>query len=279
MCFPAPPPERPENLDQMFRAAVRARLSRELVDDLLDGDRSGRLEALAGRALALGHDPRCSYRSLAMRWSGQALDDRLIDIVAAAARSVQVLCWSTRRDHSLVVLAQRSDTDTWMDTTVWEAMHLEIALAVAGGVGSIGVGGLAAALRDIPRSYRQAQQALRVQIASAHPHGVTNHDQLGLSGLVANPEAVDFVQEWLGPLLDYDAEHSTELTETLAVHLKRSGHYGETAVELGIHRSTVRYRIHAIRGLIQHDPGDPEIRFNLQIATRIWKGFHTATRD
>ncbi|MCU1650003.1 MAG: hypothetical protein JWQ60_1152, partial [Pseudonocardia sp.] len=46
MCFPPPPPERPENLDQMFRAAVRARLSRELVDDLLDGDRPGPLEAL-----------------------------------------------------------------------------------------------------------------------------------------------------------------------------------------------------------------------------------------
>jgi DNA-binding PucR family transcriptional regulator len=257
----------------MLRAAISARLSRELVDDLLDGDTDpAALEPLAGRARALGHDPRCSYRALAMRWSGRALDDRLIDTVAAAARSVQVLCWSTRRDHSLVVLAQRSDTDKWADTTVWEAMHLEIALAVAGGVGSIGVGGLAPAIHAIPRSYRQAQQALRIQTASAHPHGVTNHDQLGVSGLVANPEAADFVQEWLAPLLDYDSQHSTELTETLAVHLKRSGHYGETAAELGIHRSTVRYRLHAIRGLIHHDLGDPEIRFNLQIATRIWQG-------
>jgi hypothetical protein len=70
-----------------------------------------------------------------------------------------------------------------------------------------GVGGLAPTLGDIPRSYREARQAFSIQTAKTNPHGVTNHDQLGITGLATNPEADDFVQEWLAPLLHYDHRH------------------------------------------------------------------------
>jgi sugar diacid utilization regulator len=277
MCIAPPPQERPENAEQMLQAATRARLSRQLVDDLLDGATDTvPQDPLAGSALTLGHDPHRSYRVLALWWKGRALDDRFIDAVAAAAGTVQVACWTTRRDQALIVLAQRSDTDAWASTGVWQAMHSEIALT-SDGVGSMGVGGLAPAPPDIPRSYRQAQQALYIQRASTNPHGVTNHDRLGIYGLVTEPEAGDFVQEWLASLLDYDEEHSTELTGTLAAYLNHRGHYGETADDLDIHRSTVRYRLQLIRDLTHHDLGDPEIRFNLQIATRIHDGTTAAS--
>ncbi|HEV7831487.1 MAG TPA: helix-turn-helix domain-containing protein [Pseudonocardiaceae bacterium] len=256
----------------MLRAATTARLSRELADDLLDGDAAAGADALARRAHELGHDPHRPYRALAVRWGGRALDDRRIETVAAAARALQVACWSTRRDHALIVLAQRSDADSWADTGVWQALHHAIAQDFPDGVGSIGVGGLAATLTDIPRSYRQAQQALRIRSAAPNPHGVTNHDQLGVYGLVADPEAADFVQEWLAPLLDYDQQHGAELTDTLAAYLKHNGKYGDTAADLTIHRSTVRYRLHVINSLTNHDLDDSEIRFNLQIATHIWRG-------
>ncbi|WP_414710712.1 helix-turn-helix domain-containing protein [Pseudonocardia sp.] len=38
---------------------------------------------------------------------------------------------------------------------------------------------------------------------------------------------------------------------------------------LGIHRSTLLYRLHLIRSLTQYDLTDPETQFNLQLATRI----------
>jgi DNA-binding PucR family transcriptional regulator len=258
----------------MLRTASRARLSRALVDDLLDGETDAvSPEELVRRAAVLGHDPHRSYRVLALRWSGRAFDDSFIDTVTAAAHAAHVLCWSTRRYRALVVLAQRSDTDdAWADTGVWRGMHHAIAHALPDGVGSIGVGGLAPTQRAIPRSYRQARQALHLQRASPDPHGVTNHDQLGVYGLVVKSEADDFVQEWLAPLLDYDQRHGTELTKTLTAYLKYTGHYGETAAALGIHRSTLRYRLYRIRELTDHDLGDPETRFNLQIATRLYQG-------
>lgn len=259
----------------MLAAATYARLSRELADDLLDGATDVMSEEdLVRRGRALGQVPNSPYRAVALRWTTQALDDRFLDAVDGATHALQITCVATRRDHMMILLAQRLDIDAWADTAVWLAMLDLITKALPGGAGSMGVGGLARVPRDIPRSYRQARQALEIRTASDDRHGVTNHDDLGVYGLVSRPEADDFVQEWLAPLLDYDHQHATDLTETLASYLKHTGHYGQTAEALNIHRSTVRYRLHHIRELLHHDLGASDVRFNLQIAIRIWQGSH-----
>src|SRR5882757_7670584 len=150
-----PRPEPAESTEHRLTAAIQARLSREMVDDLLDGQTDA------------------------------------------------------------ISLAQRLDGDTWADAGVWVALHdaMTKALPQGEGMGSIGVGGLAPTLGDIPRSYREAQQAFSIQTAKTNPHGVTNHDQLGITGLATNHEADDFVQEWLAPLLHYDHRHQTKLTQ------------------------------------------------------------------
>ena len=51
-----------------------------------------------------------------------------------------------------------------------------MAHALRRGIGSIGVGGLAEVANQVPRSYRQAVQALRVRTGSVDPHGVTIDD-------------------------------------------------------------------------------------------------------
>jgi DNA-binding PucR family transcriptional regulator len=268
-------PEPAESTEHRLTAAIQARLSREMVDDLLDGQTDAvSREQLLRRARALDHDITAPYRAVVLRWTGYAFDDRFIDTVETCARALRVACWSTRRDHAVISLAQRLDGDAWADAGVWVALHdaMTKALPQGEGVGSIGVGGLAPTLGDIPRSYREARQAFSIQTAKTNPHGVTNHDQLGITGLATNPEADDFVQEWLAPLLHYDHRHQTKLTQTLAAHLHHNGNYGETAAALGIHRSTLRYRLYRIRELTDHDPADPENLFALQLATRIWQG-------
>lgn len=82
-------------------------------------------------------------------------------------------------------------------------------------------------------------------------------------------EADRFVGEWLGPLLDYDARHHTELVTTLARYLETGGSYDTTSERLLIHRSTVRYRLQRIREITGHDLSDVETRLNLHVATRI----------
>ena len=79
---------------------------------------------------------------------------------------------------------------------------------------------------------------------------------------------VRFIRDWLGALLDDDVEHRSDLVKTLSVYLDCGGDYDAGARVLGIHRSTLRYRVQRIRELAGHDLGDACIWLNLHAATR-----------
>jgi sugar diacid utilization regulator len=255
-------------------AAIRVRLGHDLVDDMLDGDiRSASTNELVTRARALGHDLREPYRALAVRWIDCALDDGVIAHVTTATRALGMTCLTTRREDTLIVLVCQLTTDAWNDPSVWNVLHDSMARALRRGIGSIGIGGVAEVASQVPRSYRQALQALRVRTGSVDPHGVTNYDDMGLYRLFVGPDAdvTDFVREWLGPLIDYDRDRAADLTETLAVYLEQGGNYDKTAKALLIHRSTLRYRLQRIRDIITRDLSDTEVRLNLDVAVRIWR--------
>ncbi|MFD2119918.1 PucR family transcriptional regulator, partial [Streptomyces cirratus] len=80
-----------------------------------------------------------------------------------------------------------------------------------------------------------------------------------------------FVREWLGGLIDYDAQHGTQLVETLSRYFDCGGNYDETATALAVHRSTLRYRLQRIREIGDRDLADVDTRLSLQVATRVWK--------
>jgi len=140
--------------------------------------------------------------------------------------------------------------------------------------GSIGVGGAFTAPSEASRSYDEAERALRIRQGSASCAGVTVHDELGIYRLLAavdQGETEQFVREWLGPLLDYDAAHRTGLVATLWQYYECGGNYDQTAEALFICRSTVRYRLRRIRQLTGLDLGDVDSRLNLHVATRAWR--------
>ncbi len=79
-----------------------------------------------------------------------------------------------------------------------------------------------------PLSYWEAELALRMQkTAIGGPERITVFDDLGIYKILAtagDTSAMErFVTEWLGPLIDYDAEHSTPLVLTLSEYLDFSG--------------------------------------------------------
>jgi DNA-binding PucR family transcriptional regulator len=79
-----------------------------------------------------------------------------------------------------------------------------------------------------------------------------------------------FVRKWLGVLADYDERKHTQLLQTLTKYLQHGGGYEATSRSLAVHRSTLKYRLQRIRELTGYDMGDPETRFNLELATRTW---------
>ena len=59
-------------------------------------------------------------------------------------------------------------------------------------------------------------------------------------------EAQVVVDRVLGPLIAYDARHSTEMIKTLDTYLQCERSWVQTAAALNVHRQTVVYRIQRI---------------------------------
>jgi DNA-binding PucR family transcriptional regulator len=102
----------------------------------------------------------------------------------------------------------------------------------------------------------------------------TVFEDLGVYRLFGNLTSFElleeFVQHWLGALLEYDTHRSSELVFTLDRYLAAGGNYADSATAVGTHRSTLKYRLHRIREISRHDLSDPDTLFNLQLATRAW---------
>jgi sugar diacid utilization regulator len=252
-------------------AETELRLGRDLVADLLGGSDEGAHQ----RAQALGHDLHRPHRVLVV--SGDRLratpDELLLRVRGALGGGTRAGLPGGDRP---ALLMQRASTVVALlatDPSAEDRVTAPLAAAVGRGC-RIGVGGLCGSPNEFPRSFREAQLALRVAEFGGARQDVVRYDDLGVYQLlseVGDPGSVDaFVRRWLGPLLDYDSRRGSDLVPTLSRYLDCGGNYDSTAAALGLGRSTVRYRLGRIRQLSGHDLADPDLRFQLQLACRAW---------
>ncbi|MEU2583930.1 helix-turn-helix domain-containing protein [Streptomyces avermitilis] len=245
-------------------AEVELRLSRWLVDDLLTGADEGGAYA---RADAIGHDLRGPHYVVVVQWDGTTADDRFMNAVGRAAQGLGLRSLLARRSETAVLVVQGEPSDTGL----YDAVTAELGSTH----GAVGIGSPCGTTSDIPHSFDRAVRALNVRRQSQPRHGTTTYQELGLYRILAqgsDSEDVDvFLREWLGPLLDYDDEHGTDLVLSLTQYFDHGGNYDETARALAVHRSTLRYRLRRIREVGGRRLDDVDSRFNLQVATRIWK--------
>jgi hypothetical protein len=150
----------------------------------------------------------------------------------------------------------------------------------------IGVGGRYR-LEEVRRSLADAEFALTLT-DSTENKPVAVFDELGVWRLLARPDGNDLqqlVDTWIGPLIDYDREHRSELLKTLVAYLNEFGALEATAAKLFVHRNSLRYRLVRIAELTGWDLNDPEQRFHLDLACRAFlvrqalEGQSTASSD
>ncbi|MFT4232554.1 MAG: helix-turn-helix domain-containing protein [Leucobacter sp.] len=92
----------------------------------------------------------------------------------------------------------------------------------------------------------------------------------GVSDLIDASDAVHVARRLLGPLGRSDAEHGTELLETLRVWLKHHGRQLPTARELDVHRHTLTQRLRQITALTGADLDDFQTRAEFALALRYY---------
>ncbi|MDA8367897.1 MAG: helix-turn-helix domain-containing protein, partial [Actinomycetota bacterium] len=95
---------------------------------------------------------------------------------------------------------------------------------------------------------------------------------LGMAALLASigepGRVAAFVEQRLGVLVEYDRTNRRQLVATLGAYLDHAGSIERAARALGIHPSTMKYRMGRVRELVDADLTDPDVRFELQFATR-----------
>jgi DNA-binding PucR family transcriptional regulator len=246
-------------------AETELRLRRDLVDELLSG--TDESSALA-RGQALGHDLERRHRVVVVEGNGRVHDkNAFFHAVRRAARTAHVGSLMVARGAAVVVLAS--------DEVDWERFRTAVLSELGGGRCRLGVGDWCDRPGDFPRSYREAQLALKMQRVARVEDSATCYADLGVYRIlceVEDPVAVErFVRRWLSSLLDYDSRKGSELVHTLSRYLECGGNYDHTALALSVHRSTLKYRLQRIRDISGHDLTDPDTTFNLQLATRAWQ--------
>ncbi len=125
----------------------------------------------------------------------------------------------------------------------------------------------AAALRSALHEARHARNLAEVSTGRAT---VVAGDDVASHLLLLAAVPVELRQSFrtrvLGPVLDYDAAHRSELVRTLQAFLRHSGSWTQTAAELHLHVNTLRYRIGRVAELTGRDLSAFPDRVDLYLA-------------
>lgn len=150
------------------------------------------------------------------------------------------------------------------------------AAALEAGLGGLrltaGVSGPAPGIAGLRGALDEALSALRLAGARPGRAVVVSAGELDSHVLLlaSVPEEVrrTFRERLLGPLVEYDDHHGSQLVPTLEAFLAASGSWRVCADRLHVHVNTLRYRIQRIERITGRDLGSLESRVDFFLATR-----------
>jgi GAF domain-containing protein/sugar diacid utilization regulator len=250
-------------------AAAEQAVRGDLLDDLLSSypiDEAG----LRRRAELLGLDlDRCSVVATARPVSPTGRS-AVLQAVGALSRELGGLAG----EHAGSVVALLPGNDPKQAT-----VRISDRLAQVGSPkATIGAAGPAVGLRGLAQAYQDAARCERILLALDRAGASATPRDLGIYGLLFSGaprhEIEAFLDDRLGPLLRYDAEHATDLLSTLSAYFDASGNIAKAAHALYLHTNTMRQRLARVRELLA-DGWKEETQLELQVAVRI----HRIIRD
>ncbi|VFA97365.1 carbohydrate diacid transcriptional activator CdaR [Nocardia cyriacigeorgica] len=234
----------------------------EVLDDILSG-RGVDPEQVRRRAARFGLRPDDRLTSVVIDVHGA--DHRRIDAHVRRVLGTSRALVAEHGGHLCALVADGQHT----------VAALEREFAAHGVHATIGYAGPVAGLDAVAATHRQAERALSTLVLLGRAGQSLDGSRLGAVGLLldaAGKLGVDF--EPLGeiaPLIGYDRDHGTALTETAWTFLETNAALADTAARLFIHRNTVRQRLARIADLLGADWLDTTRRLDLHLALRIWK--------
>jgi sugar diacid utilization regulator len=247
-------------------AEAELRSQRDFAEELLAGADESTVKASAH---GLGYDSQRPHRVIIAAGPPRGgLDEQFFQAVVREVRRLDVGSLVVARTDYVVIIANR-EAD-------WAKLQAAITGDLPRGTCWLAVGSRYSDAWHVAASYREAQFVanLASSALSSPAVPVLRFDSLGVYRMlssVTDPAGIEeFMNEQLGPLMDYDKKHHSSLLLTLARYFDSGCNYDEAAEALSVHRNTLKYRVKRIGELLGRDPQDGEARLDLHLAIKIW---------
>ncbi|MFJ5261649.1 helix-turn-helix domain-containing protein [Streptomyces sp. NPDC088387] len=279
---------------------------------LAPGDRPGPEPEPLLQALAQAVSVLLRMRAGATAAEGSSRDELLTELIAPSPRSIDQLAVRARRfgvdlEEPHVVLVLRPEGGPQGRALVWSSSYAHrhaglkttdeerLVLVLPGSDASHAARAAAAALsaaighpvtagsagpvshpRGVRRSYAEARRCLDALTALGGTGTTATPRDLGFLGLLLadSPDTAAFIAGTMGPVLEYDARHDTELARTLEAYFAAGGSPRRAAESLHVHPNTVSRRLERITELLGPGWQEPVQALEVQLALRLRRTRH-----
>ena len=129
---------------------------------------------------------------------------------------------------------------------------------------------------QVPAARREAQRCLDALESLGRDGEGASAAELGFLGVLLGDrrDVKLFVRRIIGPVLDYDGDHGTDLVGTIAAYFSNDRNLARTGEALQIHVNTVTQRLERITKLLDHGWQQHDQSLEVQLALRL----HLASR-
>jgi len=270
-------------------AEVETRYKDDFVDNLISGSFYSEASIIE-RACYLGYNLNQPHQVLVINFdtpprslTQPGRDERqylhfknqLVEVIKAAINSCNRHGMIAAKNDEIIIITALTGNDLHSSAAdlaqdVQKRVNMQFSQVTI----SIGIGRICHTPKDFSQSYQEARRALKVIKGLNQSNAVISFDSLGTFGLLLNAanqqDLLAFMNEQIGKLLKYDTRHKSQLVETLHLYFIYDGNIKEAARAAAVTPSGFKYRLGKICEVGGFTLKDPNKRFDLQMALKIW---------
>jgi sugar diacid utilization regulator/putative methionine-R-sulfoxide reductase with GAF domain len=234
-----------------------------------------RMRVLLVRADPRANESRPPGGGNGRRAGAVVLGESLVHAAEQAARQASGATVLAARRGSLLAMLVPGNEDVHRARWLAEAVVAGLRQKWAGMELSVGVSECVTSVAALPGAYSHARTAMAAGTQLEDRSGVAVFDDLGIFRFLLAPsdrgDLEGFARAVLGPVLDYDRDHLSELTSTVEAYLASDCSLQRTADSIFVHPKTVRYRLDRVQEMTDLDFTRQRDRFDAQLAIAILK--------
>ena len=187
------------------------------------------------------------------------------------------------RSDSVIFLVQSREEDNEDIKRIIDEIRKEVSARLYGLSLKAGVGKRYIELNDFRRSFKEADQAMRIARSEGGADTTVFYENMGIYTLLVGIKERSILEgyylEIMRPLLEYDKINNADLLRTLEVYLDENCNITTASERLFIHRNTMKYRIKKIEELTRSDLRDLKTCMKFEVGFKAGKLLENFLKD